>query len=79
MDIERIRQIQKETAYPDSISVQQALLKVWDECVNGNNFKKKLRHCENENCAICGKNKMPYKEMICCKCMEDFCIKQANS
>jgi hypothetical protein len=32
MNTERIEQIQKETAYPDSISVQQALLKVWNEC-----------------------------------------------
>lgn len=32
MDIKRIEQIQKETAFPDSISVQQALLKVWNEC-----------------------------------------------
>jgi len=32
MKLERIKEIQKETAYPDSISVQQALLKVWNEC-----------------------------------------------
>jgi len=32
MTIERIKEIQKETAYPDSISVQQALLQVWNEC-----------------------------------------------
>lgn len=32
MNTERIKQIQQETAYPDSISVQQALLKVWNEC-----------------------------------------------
>ena len=32
MNIKRIVEIQKETAYPDSISVQQALLKVWNEC-----------------------------------------------
>jgi len=32
MDTKRIEEIQKETAYPDSISVQQALLKVWNEC-----------------------------------------------
>ena len=31
MDTERIKEIQKETAYPDSVSVQQALLKVWNE------------------------------------------------
>ena len=32
MTPERIKEIQQETAYPDSISVQQALLKVWSEC-----------------------------------------------
>jgi len=32
MNIKRIEEIQKETAYPDDISVQQALLKVWNEC-----------------------------------------------
>ena len=32
MNTDRIKKIQQETAYPDSISVQQALLKVWNEC-----------------------------------------------
>ena len=32
MNADRIKEIQQETAYPDSISVQQALLKVWNEC-----------------------------------------------
>jgi len=32
MTTERIKEIQKQTAYPDSISVQQALLQVWNEC-----------------------------------------------
>jgi hypothetical protein len=31
MTPERIKEIQQETAYPDSISVQQALFKVWNE------------------------------------------------
>ncbi|MCC6447135.1 MAG: hypothetical protein IT215_00420 [Chitinophagaceae bacterium] len=31
MNTERIKQIQEETAYPESVSVQQALLKVWNE------------------------------------------------
>lgn len=31
MNTDRIKQIQKETAYPKSVSVQQALLKVWNE------------------------------------------------
>ena len=32
MNSERIKEIQKQTAYPDSVSVQQALLQVWREC-----------------------------------------------
>ena len=32
MTSERIKEIQQETAYPNSVSVQQALLKVWNEC-----------------------------------------------
>jgi len=31
MNTDRIKEIQQETAYPDSVSVQQALLKVWNE------------------------------------------------
>jgi hypothetical protein len=32
MNIQRIKEIQDATAYPDSVSVQQALLQVWNEC-----------------------------------------------
>ncbi len=32
MNLERIKEIQVETAYPESRSVNQALLKVWNEC-----------------------------------------------
>ncbi len=32
MEIERIEEIQKTTAHPNSVSVQQALLTVWNEC-----------------------------------------------
>lgn len=31
MNIKRIQEIQSKTAYPDSVSVQQALLQVWRE------------------------------------------------
>lgn len=31
MNTDRIKEIQHETAYPESVSVQQALLKVWNE------------------------------------------------
>jgi len=32
MTTERIKEIQLQTAYPDSVSVKQALLQVWNEC-----------------------------------------------
>jgi hypothetical protein len=41
MNIDRIKEIQKETGYPDSISVQQALLKVWNECEQEKNTLNK--------------------------------------
>jgi hypothetical protein len=31
MKTKRIKEIQSQTAYPNSVSVQQALLKVWNE------------------------------------------------
>lgn len=36
MNSERIKEIQQETAYPNSVSVQQALLQVWNECEQQN-------------------------------------------
>ena len=41
MTTERIKQIQKETAHPESVSVQQALLKVWNECQQEKGYSKK--------------------------------------
>jgi peptide methionine sulfoxide reductase MsrA len=32
MNSDRIKEIQNETGLPNSVSVQQALLKVWNEC-----------------------------------------------
>ena len=32
MNADRIKEIQSETAYPESLSVAQALMKVWNEC-----------------------------------------------
>lgn len=41
MNSERIKEIQAETAYPQSRSVQQALLKVWNECEQNKNLYNK--------------------------------------
>ena len=46
MNTDRIKEIQKETAYPDSVSVQQALLKVWSECENPPHLAKKRKNRE---------------------------------
>lgn len=40
MNTDRIKEIQQTTAYPESVSVQQALLQVWNECEQEN--KKQL-------------------------------------
>ena len=32
MNSDRIKEIQETTAYPESVSVKQALLQVWNEC-----------------------------------------------
>lgn len=44
MNIDRIKEIQRMTPYPYSVSVQQALLKVWNETEQ--EFRKK----ENQDC-----------------------------
>jgi hypothetical protein len=36
MNSDRIKEIQQKTAYPESISVKQALLQVWNECEQEN-------------------------------------------
>ncbi len=43
MTTKRIQEIQKETAYPDSHSVQQALLQVWNEC---SQEQPEIIHCK---------------------------------
>ena len=41
MTADRIKEIQHATVYPDSISVQQALLQVWNECEQKIMFSEK--------------------------------------
>ena len=36
MTTERIKEIQNKTAYPESVSVQKALLQVWNEVAQKN-------------------------------------------
>lgn len=58
MNSKRIEEIQKETAYPESQSVQQALLKVWNETEqahknNEMNLPIKLTIAEGYMCDKC--------------------------
>jgi hypothetical protein len=48
MTSDRIRQIQEGTAYPNSVSVQQALLQVWNECQQENNNKIEILNREKQ-------------------------------
>jgi len=56
MNTERIKEIQQETAYPESISVQQALLKVWNECEQEKAVKNNavLPYVSKSVCPKCG-------------------------
>ena len=50
MNTDRIREIQKRTAYPDSLSVYTALLQVWNETVQDIQAVKRLME-HKEKCA----------------------------
>lgn len=67
MNTKRIKEIQEETAYPNSVSVQQALLKVWNECE-----QERVKNCSipavsNLACDFCGQPAME-GETHCEKC-----------
>ena len=47
MNSERIKELQEQTAYPESRSVHQALLQVWNECQQENN--KDIEALKNRN------------------------------
>ncbi len=52
MNSNRIEEIQKETAYPDSMSVKNGLMQVWHECqIEINDLKRQLEinHARAEN------------------------------
>jgi vacuolar-type H+-ATPase subunit H len=47
MTSDRIREIQEETAYPQSVSVMLALKKVWNECVQESYTKEQVENIAN--------------------------------
>ena len=49
MTSERIKEIQLETAYPESHSVQQALFKVWNECAQNIDYEEDQATKTNTN------------------------------
>jgi len=70
MNTKRIEEIQKETAYPDSISVQQALLKVWNECEQGKVVKNNAVLPLVSNCALQDNGKLV--DNMCLSYRHDF-------
>jgi hypothetical protein len=61
MNSNRIKEIQEQTAYPESKSVHQGLLQVWNECKQEFNkdireilivYELKMRCCSNEQAEI---------------------------
>ena len=74
MNTDRIKEIQQETAYPESVSVQQALLKVWNEMeqeqlripvvsssCEHSFYRYGIRYGKNlYRCSHCGKEKSNY-------------------
>jgi len=50
MNSERIKEIHQGTAYPNSISVHQALLQVWNECAQERRYSKEdMREAFNQS------------------------------
>jgi len=54
MDSNRIKELQEQTAYPESRTVHIALLQVWNECQQENNkeiesYKNRIRVLESLN------------------------------
>lgn len=47
MNSERIKEIQEQTTYPDNVSIQQALLKVWNECK-----QEQVKNCSIPNVVL---------------------------
>jgi hypothetical protein len=65
MNSERIKEIQAETAYPESVSVMIALKKVWNECAQEQNQPQSLKQTEpalhtNEVTCLFSYNELQY-------------------
>ena len=47
MTSDRIKEIQQKTAYPNSVSVKQALLQVWNECAQERSLPTSIETLKN--------------------------------
>ena len=57
MNSDRIEELQKTTAYPDSRSVANALLQVWNECAQENNKQiNEMREIMKAAASMAGKD-----------------------
>ena len=73
MNTDRIKQIQQETAYPESVSVQQALLKVWNECEQE---QLRIGAVIKSVCQCCGKRTIDYFNTKCKSCGTEHVYRQ---
>jgi len=85
MNSDRIREIQATTGYPDSVSIQQALLQVWNECEQEKPTSEPVKALDllevvpcfsndplKDICPYCKKNEK-YIALKCCEqCSSDF-------
>lgn len=79
MNTDRIKEIQEETAYPESVSVQQALLKVWNETAQEFNLTHEDRLKRSFwNIFKSKQEKEKIKEKSLQEQLEDFTKKYSN-
>jgi len=67
MNNDRIHEIHKETAFPDSISVQQALFKVWNETSQPGEFQ--CEDCANNSLRLAMQKGILNTDTVCDECM----------
>lgn len=62
MTSERIKEIQEQTAYPESVGVMLALKQVWNECEQEKSYSEEevLSLLEDRSFHCCGATKMSY-------------------
>ena len=71
MNSDRIKEIQQTTAYPESVSVKQALLQVWNECEQ--EYRSQASDLPSD-----GITKFTEKEIDAAKSVRDSFLNQAG-